>query len=80
MRAGQALTSAQQEAVDILEGLLRREDLRVEFELQPGQMLFTNNLWILHNRTAFQDSTDPQQQRHYVRLWLLRAPQSSPRN
>jgi len=53
--------------------LLSRADFRVEFNLQPGQMLFTNNRWILHNRTAFEDYTDPERQRHYVRLWLRRA-------
>ena len=71
-RAGKALTAEQGRALEIVEGLLRRADFRVEFNLQPGQMLFTNNRWILHNRTAFEDYPDPESRRHYVRLWLRR--------
>ena len=69
-RAGKTLTPDQKKALDVVEELLCRADFRVEFNLQPGQMLFTNNRWILHNRTAFEDYTDPERRRHYVRLWL----------
>ena len=69
-RAGKRLTTDQAKALEIVEGLLSRADFRVEFNLQPGQMLFTNNRWILHNRTAFEDYPDPDHRRHYVRLWL----------
>ena len=69
-RAGKPLTAEQRGALDVVEALLRRPDFRVEFSLQPGQMLFTNNRWILHNRTAFEDDADPARRRHYVRLWL----------
>ena len=71
-RAGKSLTADQRRALDAVEALLRREDFRVEFNLQPGQMLFTNNRWVLHNRTAFEDDPDPERRRHYVRLWLRR--------
>ncbi len=69
-RAGKRLTTDQRRALEVVEGLLCRADFRVEFNLQPGQMLFTNNRWILHNRTAFEDYSDPEHRRHYVRLWL----------
>ena len=69
-QAGKTLTAGQEKALEVVEELLRRADFRVEFNLQPGQMLFTNNRWILHNRTAFEDYPDPEQRRHYVRLWL----------
>ena len=71
-RAGKALTANQKEALEVVEKLLCRADFRVEFNLQLGQMLFTNNRWILHNRTAFEDYTEPERRRHYVRLWLRR--------
>ena len=69
-RAGEPLTVEQRNALEVVEALLRRADFRVEFSLRPGQMLFTNNRWILHNRTAFEDDADPDRRRHYVRLWL----------
>jgi hypothetical protein len=71
-RTGKTLTVDQRNALEVVEELLRRADFRVEFSLQPGQMLFTNNRWVLHNRTAFEDYPDPEHRRHYVRLWLRR--------
>jgi hypothetical protein len=68
--AGVPLTSAQEQALEAVESVLRRSDMCVEFDLQPGQMLFTNNKWILHNRTAFEDYSELERRRHYVRLWL----------
>lgn len=67
-----ALTPDQQKALGVIQTLLHRPDFKVEFSLQPGQILFTNNRWILHNRTAFEDYLEPDLQRHYVRLWLKR--------
>ena len=66
------LTREQELALEVVEALLEREDLRVSFHLEPGQMLFANNHWILHNRTAFEDFAEPELRRHYVRLWLSR--------
>lgn len=69
-KAGEPLSPAQTEALDALDRVLNRPELRVEFMLQPGDMFFANNRWTLHNRTAFEDHPDPERRRHYVRLWL----------
>jgi alpha-ketoglutarate-dependent taurine dioxygenase len=71
-RIGQPLTAAQRRALDVLDEVLSRPQLRVEFELRPGDLFFINNRWILHNRTAFEDHTEPEERRHLVRLWLRR--------
>lgn len=71
-KANEPLTPEQQKALQTVDSLLKRPDLRVEFRLHPGQMLFTNNHWILHNRTGFVDHEEPELRRHYVRLWLQR--------
>jgi alpha-ketoglutarate-dependent taurine dioxygenase len=42
----------------------------VEFTLKPGEILFFNNRWLLHNRTSFVDFEEPERRRHLVRLWL----------
>jgi alpha-ketoglutarate-dependent taurine dioxygenase len=68
----QPLTEGQRHALDVLDATLQRPDLRVEFSLEPGQMYFINNRWILHNRTAFVDHSELAQRRHLVRLWLRR--------
>jgi hypothetical protein len=66
----QPLTAAQRQALDTLDAVLNDPALRVEFVLEPGDMYFINNRWILHNRTAFEDYEDPDQRRHLVRIWL----------
>jgi alpha-ketoglutarate-dependent taurine dioxygenase len=71
-RAGEPLAPEQVRALDVLDEVLRQPELRVEFNLRPGQMYFINNRWILHNRTAFEDHPEPQRRRHLVRLWLQR--------
>jgi alpha-ketoglutarate-dependent taurine dioxygenase len=71
-KIGEPLTPAQGKALDVLDNLSRRRDLLVEFNLEPGQMFFINNRWLLHNRTAFTDYPEPERRRHYVRLWLKR--------
>jgi alpha-ketoglutarate-dependent taurine dioxygenase len=69
-KASVPLTRQQVAALDTLDAVLRRPELRVDFELRPGDMYFLNNRWLLHNRTAFDDHPEPERRRHLVRLWL----------
>jgi hypothetical protein len=69
-KVGKPLTTTQVTALNALDEFLQRPDLRVEFDLEPGDMYFINNRWILHNRTAFEDYPEPLRRRHLVRLWL----------
>lgn len=71
-KAGVPLTKKQVAALDTLDAVLKRPELRVDFELKPGDMYFLNNRWLLHNRTAFEDHAEPERRRHLVRLWLQR--------
>jgi len=71
-KAGLPLTTEQVNALNALDRVANDRRLRVEFTLAAGEMLFVNNRWILHNRTAFEDHAEPERQRHYVRLWLQR--------
>jgi alpha-ketoglutarate-dependent taurine dioxygenase len=69
-KLGEPLTNTQRDALDRLDDVLSRPTLRAEFSLEPGQIYFINNRWILHNRTAFEDHPDSDRRRHLVRLWL----------
>lgn len=71
-KVNQPLTNEERHALDTLDVVLKRPDLQVNFSLEPGQMYFINNRWILHNRTAFVDYPELEQRRHLVRLWLQR--------
>ena len=46
----------------------QRPEIRADFMLEPGEMLFWHNFMILHSRTAFSDG--PDQKRLLLRLWL----------
>jgi alpha-ketoglutarate-dependent taurine dioxygenase len=72
-KVNQPLTAAQRRALDVLDDVLKRPALQINFALEPGQMYFINNRWILHNRTAFVDYPDLEQRRHLVRLWLKKS-------
>jgi alpha-ketoglutarate-dependent taurine dioxygenase len=71
-KAGVPLTAEQAGALDALDEVLNRPQLRAEFDLRPGDLYFLNNRWLLHNRTAFEDHAEPGRRRHLVRLWLRR--------
>ena len=43
----------------------------LKFITQPGEAVFFNNLTVLHNRTAFEDSEIESEKRHLLRLWLV---------
>ena len=64
------LTTLEKAALDYLDECTRRPDLRLDMDLQPGDIQFINNYTILHSRTGFVDGPEPHQKRHMLRLWL----------
>jgi hypothetical protein len=64
------LTTIEQAALDYLDEQTRRPDLRLDMDLQAGDIQFVNNYTILHSRTGFVDGELPRQKRHMLRLWL----------
>lgn len=66
-----ALTELQQAALDYFDELSLRDDINFETRLEAGEATLTNNALLLHRRTAFSDSADPELRRHLLRLWLM---------
>jgi hypothetical protein len=64
------LTPMELEVLDFFDAQTQREDLRIDFMMQPGDMSFCNNLTMLHSRTGFVDGPERHQRRHMLRLWL----------
>ena len=64
------LTTFERAALDFLDEQTRRPDLRLDMDLQAGDIQFINNYTILHSRTGFVDGPEPDQKRHMLRLWL----------
>eukprot|EP00026_Physarum_polycephalum_P011497 Phypoly_transcript_11727.p1 GENE.Phypoly_transcript_11727~~Phypoly_transcript_11727.p1 ORF type:complete len:368 (+),score=54.49 Phypoly_transcript_11727:42-1106(+) len=71
------LTAHQTEALDFFEAVAASDELRLDMELQRGDMQFLHNHTILHSRTAYVDHEDPEFRRHLLRLWLS-APNGRP--
>jgi hypothetical protein len=63
-------TTLEKAALDFLDEQTRRADLRLDMDLQPGDIQLCNNYTILHSRTGFRDGPERHQQRHMLRLWL----------
>ncbi|HEX9463391.1 MAG TPA: TauD/TfdA family dioxygenase [Alphaproteobacteria bacterium] len=57
-------------ALAAIQSVFDRPELRVDLELQPGQIQFVNNRATAHARTEFIDHPEPDRKRHLVRLWL----------
>ncbi|KAL0055501.1 hypothetical protein WJX82_001251 [Trebouxia sp. C0006] len=66
------LTQEQVEAMSLLEQTAARDDFRMDYDLQPGNMQFINNHTILHARSAFEDWEDEKDggKRHLLRTWI----------
>jgi hypothetical protein len=65
------LGEAQVEALDLVDEIALDERFALKFITNPGEAVFFNNLTVLHNRTAFEDSEIDAEKRHFLRLWLV---------
>lgn len=66
--AAPPLTGSQEEALFILRDVARKYGFQLD--LQVGDILFVNNLSIMHARNAFMDDAEQDNSRHLLRLWL----------
>ena len=64
------LTTRQREAMDVMDSVLRRQDLMFTMFLQPGDMQILSNFTTLHSRTDFVDHELNEHQRLLFRLWI----------
>jgi hypothetical protein len=69
------LTPQQLEALDLVDEISIDAKFALKFITRPGDAVFFNNLTILHNRTAFEDSPVESEKRHFLRLWLVASEQ-----
>ncbi len=70
--AGQPITTADIEALDLFDEIAKAPENRLAFYLERGDMVVLNNYTLLHSRTTFKDYPEPERRRHLVRLWIDR--------
>jgi hypothetical protein len=71
------LTARQTEALDAFDGLANDPALHFFMEFRAGDVQLVCNHTLLHDRTAFEDWSEPGRKRHLLRLWLA-PPQARP--
>ena len=64
------LTAGHVAALDCFDALANDPELHFTMALTPGDMQFVYNHSQLHDRTAFEDWSEPENRRHLYRLWL----------
>lgn len=64
------LTKSQKNALDNLGELLANENFAVSYLLKRGDMMFSNNKWLIHDRTDFEDFDDQNLKRYLLRTWI----------
>jgi len=67
---GVPLTSADLDALDTFEEVMRRPEVPVMVPLERGDLQLISNTFLLHSRTSYEDYAEPELKRHYLRLWL----------
>lgn len=69
-KENQPLTKKQIEALDYLDEILKEESFVVSYRLKVGDMMFSNNNRLIHDRTTFEDYEDENLKRTLVRSWI----------
>ncbi|MFI6494092.1 TauD/TfdA family dioxygenase [Streptomyces sp. NPDC050564] len=64
--------AADRELYDLIETTATSSAVRLELDLQPGDLLLLDNHMVLHARSAYEDFDAPEHKRHLLRLWLAR--------
>ncbi|MQB01640.1 MAG: TauD/TfdA family dioxygenase [Actinobacteria bacterium] len=64
------LSDKQREALDMVQEVANRPELRLSMDFQEGDMQFLNNHAILHARDEYEDYDDPRLKRHLLRMWV----------
>ena len=69
-KANQPLTQKQTQAIELLEEILNDSEQVATYALESGDMMFSNNRWLIHDRTPFEDFEDEKQKRLLLRTWI----------
>ena len=68
--SGEPLGASDVAALDCLDSIAHRDEVMIEFLLEPGEAVFYNNLVVMHARAAFENGDSEHARRHLLRLWL----------
>ena len=64
------LSKQQIEALDFLDKILNNENNVISYELKSSDFMYSNNSWLIHDRTSFEDYEDENLKRTLIRTWI----------
>jgi hypothetical protein len=67
---GEPLSSTDVDALEAFEEVMRRPETAMKVAVERGDLQLVSNTFLLHSRTGYDDFTEPERKRHYLRLWL----------
>jgi len=70
LATGRALDPAEEAALACFDRVASSPEVRLDLALAAGDLTITNNLRILHSRSAIANDPDPARKRHLLRLWI----------
>jgi hypothetical protein len=56
--------------MDLYEEIASSPDIRLDMQLEPGDIQWLSNHTVVHARTEYEDHVEPERRRHLLRLWL----------
>lgn len=68
--SGQSFSEGERKALACVEAVANRADMQLTFKQEPGDVLFINNLAVMHRRDKYHDAKDESQYRMLYRMWI----------
>ena len=66
----QPLSESQKEALTYLDNSMLEDYMMMRYNFKPDDMVFSDNHWVVHGRTPFEDHDDPNLKRLMLRTWI----------
>lgn len=67
--SGSRMSHGEQAALECLEEIAERPELKLSFRQRPGDVLFVHNLAVMHRRDRYTDDPAPAESRLLYRMW-----------
>jgi len=68
--SGQAFTEVEREALVCIEEVATHPDMQLTFKQEPGDVIFINNMAVMHRRDKYVDAEDDAEKRMLYRMWI----------
>jgi hypothetical protein len=64
------LGEADLEALDVFDSVMQRRGVALLVRAERGDIQIVDNKTLLHSRAAYEDYSEPELKRHYLRMWI----------